>query len=169
MTVNEATLQRFIDRQEIIELMLRFGRGLDTNDMELTASCFTDLITIDFSDMEGLSAANTTPKLWADFASEAMGHLMVTHQYSDFTIAIDGDRATGIIYHVSRHRFPNLTGGDQYTQYGSYDNDFQRTEDGWKISVLRHLTRWCDGNPTLINTSTRAVQDAMARVFATTE
>lgn len=165
MTLTDTQLQQMWDQQKVERLMLRFGRGLDTNDMDLYASCFTDPFTVDFSDLTGLAPAETTPDAWAEFARLSLGNLRVMHQYSNFSIDISGDTATGVIYHVSRHRLPNLKGGDQYTQYGSYENDFVRTAEGWKITYLRHRTSWCDGNPTLIDMSDPAWQASVQKVF----
>jgi SnoaL-like domain len=165
MSITETQIQELWDQKEIEKLMLRFGRGLDTNDMDLYASCFTDPFTVDFSDLTGLPPAQTTPELWADFARLALGQLLVMHQYSNFNIAVTGDEAVGVIYHVSRHRLPNLKGADQYTQYGYYENDFLRTTEGWKIQYLRHNIKWCDGNPSLIDMSDPALQASVVKVF----
>ena len=83
----------------------------------------------------------------------------------DFLIDLDGDEASGVFYHVSRHRKPNRHGQDQYTQYGWYENRFRRTGDGWKITVLKHRFQWCDGNPTLIDTSDPAWQAVADEIF----
>ena len=87
------------------------------------------------------------------------------HQYSNFSIEVRGDEADGVFYHVSRHRMPNRTGDDHYTQYGGYENSFRRTDDGWKISRLKHTFQWCDGNPTLIDINDPAWQTAAAVIF----
>ena len=94
-----------------------------------------------------------------------MQPLVVMHQYSNFTIHLDGDRASGIFYHVSRHRKPNKHGDDHYTQYGWYENAFTRTPDGWRISKLKHTFQWADGNPTLIDTSDPAWVEIADQIF----
>ena len=153
------------NRQQINDVMLRFGRGLDLHDWELYASTLTDPFVVDFFDLTGQPPVTTTPIVWAKFAAACLEHMQVMHQYSNFTINLRGDDADGIFYHVSRHRFPNKKGGDQYTQYGWYENAFRRTADGWKISKLKHTFQWCDGNPTLIDQSDPAWQQAAAAVF----
>jgi hypothetical protein len=161
----EDMVRELWDRQQISDVMLRFGRGLDTHDWELYAATLTDPFEVDFSDLTGRPPATTTPKVWARFASACLERLVVMHQYSNFHITLRGDEADGVFYHVSRHRLPNRYGDDQYTQYGWYENSFRRTPEGWKISKLKHTFQWCDGNPTLIDVSDPAWQEAAAAVF----
>ena len=120
------------DRQQISDVMLRFGRGLDLHDWDMYAATLTDPFEVDFFDLTGRAPATTTPKIWAHFASACLERLIVMHQYSNFHINLHGDVADGIFYHVSRHRLPNRHGDDHYTQYGWYENSFRRTPDGWK-------------------------------------
>jgi len=153
------------DRQEISDVMLRFGRGLDLHDWDLYASTLHDPFEVDFFDLTGMPAATTTPAVWARFASACLEPLQVVHRYTNFHIQLDGDAASGVFYHVSRHRKPNKHGQDHYTQYGWYENQFRRTGDGWKITVLKHTFQWCDGNPTLIDTSDPAWQAVAGEIF----
>ena len=44
------------DRQEISDVMLRFGRGLDLHDWDLYASTLHDPFEVDFFDLTGASA-----------------------------------------------------------------------------------------------------------------
>jgi SnoaL-like domain len=158
-------IQLLWDRQEISDVMLRFGRGLDLHDWTLYASTLTDPFEVDFHDLTGRAPAVTTPALWARFAQACLQPLVVQHQYSNFTINVDGDQAEGIFYHVSRHRRPNKHGDDHYTQYGWYENAFSRSPDGWKISRLKHTFQWSDGNPTLIDTSDPAWVEIANQIF----
>ena len=161
----EDMVRELWDRQQISDVMLRFGRGLDLHDWELYPGTLTDPFEVDFGDLTGRPPATTTPKVWARFASACLERLVVMHQYSNFHITLRGDEADGVFYHVSRHRLPNRYGDDQYTQYGWYENSFRRTTAGWKISRLKHTFQWCDGNPTLIDVSDPAWQEAAAAVF----
>jgi hypothetical protein len=101
----EEMVRELWDRQQITDVMLRFGRGLDLHDWDMYAATLTDPFEVDFFDLTGRPTAVTTPKVWARFA------------------------------------------------------------EGWKISRLKHTFQWCDGNPTLIDASDPAWQEAAAAVF----
>ena len=84
------------DRQQISDVMLRFGRGLDLHDWDMYAATLTDPFEVDFFDLTGRAPATTTPKIWAHFASACLERLIVMHQYSNFHINLHGDVADGI-------------------------------------------------------------------------
>lgn len=164
---SDQIVQELWDRHQIGDVMLRFGRGLDLHDWEMYAGTLADTFEVDFFDLTGRQPTTTTPALWARFASACLERLTVHHQYSNFHIDVRGDEADGVFYYVARHRLPNKHGGDQYTQYGWYENSFHRMDDGWKITKLKHGFQWCDGNPTLIDLSDPDWQVAAAAVFGT--
>lgn len=161
----ETILRELWDRQQITDVMLRFGRGLDLHDWELYAGTLADPFEVDFFDLTGRPPTTTTPQVWAEFASACLERLQVLHHYSNFHIDVHGDTADGVFYHQSRHKLPNKFGEDTYYQYGWYENSFGRFEDGWKITKLKHTFQWCDGNPTLIDVSDPDWQAAAAAVF----
>src|SRR5579859_4880748 len=72
------------DRQQISDVMLRFGRGLDLHDWDMYAATLTDPFEVDFFDLTGRAPATTTPKIWSHFASACLERLIVMHQYSNF-------------------------------------------------------------------------------------
>jgi len=161
----ETMVRELWDRQQITDVMLRFGRGLDTHDWDLYAGTLADPFEVDFFDLTGRPPAVTTPAVWARFASACLERLAVLHQYSNFSITLNGEEAEGVFYQVSRHRLPNRHGDDHYTQYGWYENRFRREADGWKIARLKHTFQWCDGNPMLIDFTDPDWQAAAAEVF----
>jgi SnoaL-like domain len=165
LSTTEEIVRELWDREQITDVMLQFGRSLDLKDWETYASTLTNPFIVDFRDLTGLAPVQTTPEVWAAFASACLERLTVMHQYSNFHIQTNGDQAEGVFYHVSRHRLPNIHGDDHYTQYGWYENSFTRTPEGWKISRLKHGFQWCDGNPTLIDQSDPDWQKAAAAVF----
>ncbi|GAA1072518.1 nuclear transport factor 2 family protein [Tsukamurella spumae] len=167
----ESMVRELWDRQQIADVMLSFGRALDTHDWSRYATTLTDPFDVDFYDLTGLPAGRTTPELWARFAENALGPLVVLHRYTNFHIDLapdgDPDHAHAIVYHVSRHRKPNKSGDDHYTQYGWYDNDLVRTPEGWRINRLKHQFQWADGNPNLIDGSDPDFQKMAGEIFGT--
>ena len=161
----EEMVAQLWDRQQISDVMLRFGRGLDLHDWDLYAATLAEEFEVDFFDLTGRPPAVTTPSTWARFASACLDRLVLMHQYSNFHITVRGDDADGVFYYIARHRLPNRHGDDHYTQYGWYENSFRRTPEGWRITKLKHSFQWCDGNPTLIDMSDPAWQAAAEAVF----
>lgn len=161
----DQVLTELLDRQRIGEVMLRFGRGLDLHDWDMYAATLDDEFDVDFTDLTGMPPARSNPKDWAEFASVCLERLVVHHQYSNFSIDISGDEAVGVFYYIARHRMPSRHGGDDYTQYGWYDNSFRKTDSGWKITKLKHSFQWCDGNPTLIDVTDPQFQAAAGKIF----
>ena len=92
----EEMVRELWDRQQISDVMLRFGRGLDTHDWDMYAATLTDPFEVDFFDLTGRPPAVTTPKVWAEFASACLEKLVVMHQYSNFHINLNGDEADGV-------------------------------------------------------------------------
>ena len=166
ITDMDGALRQLVDRQNITNTMLRFGRALDLHDWEAYAATLDATFELDFFDLTGRAKTTTTSEAWARFTSFALGPLVVMHQYSNFHISVRGDEADGVFYHVSRHRRPNRHGDDHYTQYGWYENSFRRTDAGWKITHLKHSFQWCDGNPNLIDLTNPDLIAAAEIVFA---
>ncbi|HVQ93818.1 MAG TPA: nuclear transport factor 2 family protein [Mycobacteriales bacterium] len=158
-------VRELYDRQQITDVMLRFGRGLDLHDWDMYAATLADPFEVNFFDLTGRQPAVTTPDVWAKFASACLEPLAVYHQYSNFHINLHGDEADGVFYFTARHRLPNKHGDDHYTQYGWYENSFRREASGWKISKLKHGFQWCDGNPLLIDFTNPDWQRAADTVF----
>ena len=94
----EEMVRELWDRQQITDVMLRFGRGLDLHDWDMYAATLTDPFEVDFFDLTGRPPAVTTPKVWAEFARACLERLTVMHQYSNFHITVDGDQADGVFY-----------------------------------------------------------------------
>jgi len=57
----EDMVRELWDRQQISDVMLRFGRGLDLHDWDMYAATLTDPFEVDFGDLTGRPPAVTTP------------------------------------------------------------------------------------------------------------
>lgn len=154
------------DKLAISELMNAFGRSLDLHDWALYRQCFLDEFEVDFQRLTGFAPVRVRADLWTRFAELALAPLTVHHQYSNFTAKIAGDTAHATIYMVARHHSP--TDLRWNTQYGWYENDFVRTDDGfgWKISKLRHDFQWIAGAPDLIDMSNPNTVRVVREIFS---
>ncbi|MGG1662044.1 nuclear transport factor 2 family protein [Brevibacillus sp. NRS-1366] len=155
--------------QAVIDTIIRFATALDTNNWELYRSCFSDTVEVDYSDALGLPSTKVNADVWTSFARACCDPIQTFHVYTNFSVELNGDVAFVRNYHTSRHRRPNTTGGDQYTQYGWYETTLKNSEKGWVISSLRHRIQWCDGNPLVVDSTTDDYKQAEASVFGTKE
>ena len=147
--------------------MMRFGRGLDQKDWPLYRSCFCTTLTLDFSRMTGEPAQVVDADLFVDFARLRQRSHLAFHQYANFQVSIDGDRASCVLSMVARHRVAQSGNGDPLNTFiGWYDNEFVRGADGWKISVLRTPLQWVEGNALIKDSLDPEVEEASRRLFS---
>lgn len=159
-------LARLADRDAIHDVMMRFGRGLDRKDWALYRSCFGKTLTLDFSRMTGEPAQEVDADLFVDFARLRQRSHLAFHQYANFQVAIDGNRAACVLSMVARHRIAESdSGGPLNVFVGWYDNEFVRGPDGWVISVLRTPLQWVEGNASIKDAPDPEAEEASRRLF----
>lgn len=127
----EDRLRRLEDREEIRELLYRYGYRLDDRDWEGWGELFTGDATGDF---EGWGTAEGRDEI-AAFGREVVGgnfdySAHVTHQP---LVSVDGDEASGSryldVYYV-------LTDGTAAWRQGRYEDEFRRVDGEWKFSSV---------------------------------
>jgi len=151
---------------EIEQVMLNFGRALDLGDWKLYRSCFADTVLVDFERLTGQPEVRVDADLWTRFADLILSPVRRHHQYSNFSVILDGDRASATIYMVASHWKPTDGGASEYVQNGWYENAFQRIDGQWKITRLKHTFQWITGNGALFDFSDPPLVEVMSRVFA---
>jgi hypothetical protein len=119
-------LQELIDRQEIWQVMQRYGRGLDRLDVELARSCYFDDAIEDHGTYVG------TPDTFIEWANQstlmfANSHHGLMNHYCE----LDGDDAYAETYYLFigvAARPPHLM------SMGRYVDHFQRRNGEWRIA-----------------------------------
>ena len=123
----EAKLQRLVDRQEIIDCMLRYTRGIDRLDRELLMSAYHP----DAIDDHGVVVMSED---WCDwvFDFHAKHHNSHTHFISNQTLDIDGDVAHGETYFMfcCTEKGKNIN----MMNTGRYIDRFERRCGRWAIA-----------------------------------
>jgi 3-phenylpropionate/cinnamic acid dioxygenase small subunit len=124
---------------EIIDTETRYATGVDTRDLDLYRSCFTDEMDLDMSGMGMGEPMKISADAWADQAiSLVSGFQSTQHIITNHVITIEGDRATCVAYVQAQHYNPET----MYTVGGTYTNTLVRTPEGWKISKLKLTLAW---------------------------
>lgn len=129
-------IQRIDDEKEIRDLMVQYGRHLDSLDFEAYSRLFAEEgewsgQVGDFDPIKGPEAIRTTmEQAFADRTYDP-AHVTNLHLISNERIEIDGDRATGY------SRWTVLSRNDDDEPYvrlsGHYDDVYIREDGQWKF------------------------------------
>ena len=161
----EARIRRLEDRELISELVISYAVSVDRKDWTALATCFTDPVFADFSEMGAPAGPVARADQVAGIAAAIGGFAHTQHLSPNHIIEFDDndvDRATCYSYMYAQHLLEGSANGDFYLLRGSYTNRVVRTTDGWRIEGLIAHVGWEEGNLT-------AVAESAARVRAATQ
>jgi hypothetical protein len=146
-TDRQPEIQRLLDRAAIEECLLRYTRGLDRHDVELTMSAFHP----DALDTHGTFEGG--PRDVAEWANEQHGLRWTRHQHyiTNTSVDLDGDVAHTDTYYFIVLRRRDGTGQD--FMGGRYVDRFERREGDWRIARRVVTAEWIGeadaGRPTM--------------------
>jgi len=136
-------LQTLLDEREILQVVTRYARALDTKDWALLDDVFVPDATGD------LASPNTLVGVDAIRARirTALEHLDVSqHLVGNHEVQVDGDDATHRCYLQAQHVRQAAAGGPNYIVAGRYEDRFRRTDQGWRIVHRALIVMWNEGN-----------------------
>lgn len=140
--MDDAAVQRLIDRQDIADLCSRYTFALDTRDWDLLASCFVSspVFVHPGGRLQGF------PEILAR-TSAALTPLTATqHLLGNVVVQVDDDTAASTCYFQAQHVRSGTIGGDTYVIAGSYRDLLVRTAEGWRIAERVQTYMWREGN-----------------------
>ena len=117
------------DREEIVALLVRYARAVDSKDWKLLRSCFTDGATTDYGEIGSWRGAGDLV-LFMEDAHAGMG--ATQHLLTNFQVEVDAGRATSLTY---VHAVTVLAShpDDWIDTIGTYEDRLVRGPDGWRI------------------------------------
>jgi 3-phenylpropionate/cinnamic acid dioxygenase small subunit len=118
-----------VDGEEIVTLLIRYARAVDTKDWKLLRSCFTDEATSDYGDIGSWRGAGDLVRFMED-AHAGMGPTQ--HLLSNFQIEVYGDRASSFTY-VHAVTVLATHADDWIDTIGTYEDTLHCETDGWRI------------------------------------
>jgi len=135
------------ERIDVAQVVYSYATGVDTKDWALYRSIFTDEVDIDFSSWDGRPAARMRGDAWvAGVRPLFLGLDATQHSMTNPRIAIDGERATCVMYVQAAH-FLHHDGGDpEFTIGGYYTDELVKTAAGWKLCAVKLTVTWRRGN-----------------------
>lgn len=143
----EEKVDYLLDRIAITDLVQRYGQGTDTRDFGLLRTCYGDQIEVDHSPTIGIGRTRVSADKWCQLAGQFHGqldgdeHIMIPQG-----IVINGDTASCHVLMHASHYYRAANGSPYQTLVGTYDLEFVRTDDGWKITKSIQGVKWAEGN-----------------------
>ncbi|PEQ12868.1 hypothetical protein B2G71_08445 [Novosphingobium sp. PC22D] len=138
----ERRLDELLDKQDIMECLARFSRGMDRFDRDIYLSAFWE---------DGTMAAGPFVGSPADCWDWAVpmhdeGQILTHHALLQTTIDLDGDTAHTETYYqfVGRNRDESV-----WIAGGRYVDRLEKRGEEWRIALRTNLIEWCTLPPVL--------------------
>ncbi len=138
----QARLDALLDRQDIIDCLTRFSRGMDRFDRDLFLSAFHPDATIAAGDFVGGPAELYD---WAS-AMHEQGQSATHHNLLNHTCDIDGDRAHTETYYLFAARNRD---DSNWLAGGRYLDRLERRAGQWRIALRTNAIEWSGLVPTM--------------------
>lgn len=146
--MDNTTLQRLADTQEIRDLVMQYCRAVDRRDLEK----LKDLYHSDAIDDHGAFSAGPVQKFLDLLPTILDGMIAVSHQILNHYIKVEGDYAEGEVYMIAYHLTKDENGKDLEVIVGGRYLDLYEKRDGvWKFKYRKIVSDWNQIQPSLSN------------------
>ena len=158
--MDDSRIQDLLDRQDVIDSILRYASGIDMRNWSLYRECFTDELEVDFTSWGGGTPLKLGADQWvANVRSTLSGFEGTQHTLTNFVVDVDGDDAHAVVYMSAQHFLPNDKGDSSLLIGGYYTHDLVRTPTDWKIRKARLTVTWTVGNRHIFELARQRVAD----------
>lgn len=134
------------DREDIIDLAVRYTWALDTKNVEGLRDVFTPDATAMLRGVE----CNGVDAIIARIGGAVLRLDRTQHLVGNHQVTVDGDTGTHRCHLQSQHVLSGTEGGDNYIVGGYYEDRVVRTPAGWRISHRLMQQTWTEGNPAVV-------------------
>lgn len=135
-------LQQLLDRQEILDCLTKFSRGMDRFDRDLFLEAFHSDATI----AAGIFVGGPGDLYdWAS-AMHEQGQIATQHNLLNHTCDLDGDLAHTETYYLYTARNRDDT---NWLAGGRYLDRLERRSGAWRITLRTNIIEWSGLLPTM--------------------
>lgn len=137
--MDEATLQRLVDRLDIQDALTTYAAAVDEGDFDTLRTVFTDDATAVYDKDSDLLEGGDAIVAWVRDATADLDRQH--HMISVYGVRIDGDEATALVYLLSHQ---TVVGAPHRTRMmtSKYRNRLRRDAGRWRICDLRLHVDW---------------------------
>jgi len=134
--------QELSDRQEIVDLITRYTRAVDTKTFA-PVDVFTDDAVLDYSAAGGPATNPTEALAWVAEMMQVFDRWQ--HTIGQVSIELDGDAATATAYFLNPMVLVEEAGEKLVEVGGYYHHELVRTSAGWRSSRMVDDNVWMRG------------------------
>ena len=134
--------QELSDRQEIVDLITRYTRAVDTKTFA-PVDVFTDDAVLDYSAAGGPATDPAEALAWVAEMMQVFDRWQ--HTIGQVSIELDGDVATATAYFLNPMVLVEEAGEKLVEVGGYYHHDLRRTPDGWRSVRMVDDVVWTRG------------------------
>lgn len=139
--MQDAALQRLLDKQEITEVIYTYCRAVDRMDRELATSIWAPEATADYGDIYIGPASGLVDVIWRIHGT-MQAH---SHEVNNILIQLDGDRAVSEGYFSAKLRpLPSEGPTIQLNSRGRYLDRWVRHDGRWLILHRKTVSDFTD-------------------------
>ena len=135
-------LQELSDRQEIVDLITRYTRAVDTKTFA-PVDVFTDDAVLDYSAAGGPAANPAEALAWVAEMMQVFDRWQ--HTIGQVSIELEGDAATATAYFLNPMILREESGERLVEVGGYYHHELRRTPDGWRSVRMVDDVVWTRG------------------------
>ena len=138
-------LQEISDRLEILDVLTRYTRAIDTGRWDDLDTVFTPDAQIDYTESGGIAAGFAEVKPWlAEMLPAFFPKRM--HTLGQVEVVLRGDEADVAAYFHNPMPMDDGQGGEKIVEFGGlYHHTMTRTPGGWRSRKLHEEIVWKRG------------------------
>jgi len=138
-------VQQISDRLEILDVLTRYTRAIDTGSWDALDTVFTPDAEIDYTESGGIAAEFPEVKPWlAEMLPAFFPKRM--HTLGQVEVVLRGDEADVAAYFHNPMPMDDGHGGEKIVEFGGlYHHTMTRTPDGWRSRKLHEEVVWRRG------------------------
>jgi len=146
MAIDEKAVSRMLDRLAIEEVLVRYSTCIDAKRFDGLRDVFTTDAVVDYTSAGGIRGSLEEVSEW--LAKVLAPFKVVQHMLGNFSIDIDGDRASSVCYFHNPMGIPGADGNVSiFWCGGRYVDELVRTSAGWRIRERVDEVQYMHGLP----------------------
>jgi len=138
--LDEKALQALVDRQQVVDVILKYASSIDFKDYPALRSVMADDVVAQYGPAEPIRGADT---LVAWIEQMGADRLWQHHLLNVYSVDLDGDEATALVYHTS-HSAAVSEPDDVLVIVARYRDRLRRDDGVWKLADKRMELCWME-------------------------